>query len=126
MRNGIVFTALATALLLAGCEDGAPEQNRASVQAANPLSDQLKAMSEASRHLGLYRAVRDSGQKCKRVEQGAYQEQYKTMAMWVARCSDTGDWQVYIAPNGDVQVRHCRSAETLGLPGCRALAAQSG
>ncbi|HEX9965963.1 MAG TPA: hypothetical protein VGB04_13390 [Allosphingosinicella sp.] len=112
-------------LLLAGCEDGAPERNVTKIVAANPMSDQLKALSEPSRNLGLYRAVRDNGRRCKRVDQGAYQQQYKTMAMWTARCSDAGDYSIYIAPNGDVQVSACRDARELGLPECRMAAASA-
>ncbi len=108
------------ALLLAGCEDGAPEKDVAQVRAANPHSDQLRAMSEPSRNLGLYRAIRDSGQRCKRVESGGYQQEYRNLAMWTARCSDSGDWAVFIAPNADVQVRPCADLKTLGLPECRA------
>ena len=107
-------------LLLAGCEDGAPEKGVAAVRAANPHSDQLKAMSEPSRNLGLYRAIRDSGQRCKKVEGGGYQQEYQNLAMWTARCSDSGDWAVFIAPNADVQVRPCADLKTLGLPECRA------
>lgn len=110
-------------LLVAGCEDGAPERNVTRVVAANPMSDQLKALSEPTRNLGLYRAIRDNGRRCKRVDRGAYQQQYKTMAMWTARCSDTGDYALYIAPNGDVQVSACKDAGELGLPECTALAA---
>jgi hypothetical protein len=113
-------------LLLAGCEDGTPERNVTKVVAANPMSDQLKALSEPTRNLGLYRAIRDNGRRCKRVDQGAYQQQYKTMAMWTARCSDTGDHALYIAPNGDVQVSACKDAAELGLPECKATAAASG
>ena len=111
----------AITLCLAGCEDGAPERNVTKVAAANPHSDQLKALSEPMRHLGLYRAIRDNGRRCKRVEGAAYQQQYKTMAMWTARCSDSGDFAVYIAPNGDVQVSPCGDARTLGLPECSAV-----
>src|SRR5688572_11853096 len=107
------------ALLVAGCEDGAPERNVTKVVAANPMSDQLKALSGPTRNLGLYRAIRDNGRRCKRVDQGGYQQQYKTMAMWTARCSDTGDYALYIAPNGDVQVSACADARELGLPECR-------
>lgn len=116
MKGWATYTGLA--LLLAGCEDGAPERNVTKVQAANPHSDQLKALSEPSRYLGLYRALRDNGQRCKRVDRGAYQQQYKSMAMWTAHCTDTGDWALYIAPNGDVQVSHCRHAAELKLPRC--------
>jgi hypothetical protein len=116
-------------LLVAGCDDGAPPRNVTKVEIANPMSDQLKALSEPTRNLGLYRAIRDNGRLCKRVDQGAYQQQYKTMAMWTARCSDSGDYAVYIAPTGDVQVSHCKDAKELGLPECRmsgAPAAQPG
>ena len=116
------------AVLLAGCDDGAPNREVTQVVVANPMSDQLKALSGPTRNLGLYRAIRDNGRRCKRVDQGAYQQQYKTMAMWTARCSDTGDYSIYIAPNGDVQVSACKDARELGLPECRppAPAAQSG
>jgi hypothetical protein len=107
------------ALLLAGCDDGASNREVTQVVVANPMSDQLKALSGPTRNLGLYRAIRDNGRRCKRVDQGAYQQQYKTMAMWTARCSDTGDYSIYIAPNGDVQVSACKDAKELGLPECR-------
>jgi hypothetical protein len=106
-------------LLLAGCEDGAPERNVTQVVAANPQSDQLKALSEPTRYLGLYRALRDNNRRCKRVDRGAYQQQYKSMAMWTAHCTDSGDWALYIAPNGDVQASPCADAKELGLPECR-------
>ena len=109
----------AIGLLLGGCEDGAPERDVAKVVAANPHSDQLKTLSEPTRLLGLYRALRDNGQRCKRVDRGGYQQQYKTMAMWTAHCTDSGDWAIYIAPNGDVQVSPCRHAAELGLPQCK-------
>jgi hypothetical protein len=115
----------ACGLLLAGCEDGAAERNVTQVVAANSYSDQLKALSEPTRHLGLYRAVRDTGQRCKRVDRGAYQQQYKTMAMWTAHCTDTGDWALYIAPNGDVQASPCAHAKELGLPECAVQAGEA-
>jgi len=114
-------------LLLGACDDGAPERNLTQVVAANPHSDQLKALSEPTRHLGLYRALRDNGRRCKRVDRSEYQQQYKTMAMWTAHCTDTGDYAVYIAPNGDVQVSPCKDARELGLPECKAAgSAQTG
>ena len=113
-------TMAAFTILLAGCEDGAPERNVTQVVAANPHSDRLKALSEPTRHLGLYRALRDNGRRCKRVDRGQYQQQYKTMAMWTAHCTDTGDYALYIAPNGDVQVSACKDARELRLPECKA------
>ena len=43
------------------------------------------------------------------------------MAMWSAHCTDTGQWAIFIAPNGDVQVRPCADAAAIGVPACRAL-----
>jgi hypothetical protein len=117
MKNWALLAAIGA--LLAGCEDGTPEQNVTHLRVANPQSDQLKALSPPMRNLGLYRAIRDNGQRCKRVEAASYQQEYKTMAMWTARCSDSGDWAIYIAPTGDVQVSPCANARELGLPECR-------
>jgi hypothetical protein len=113
--------AWAILLLLAGCEDGSPEQNVASVKAANTYSDQLAAMTPLYRNLGLWRAIRDAPQRCKRVDSGAFQQAYRNMAMWSAHCTDTGQWAIFIAPNGDVQVRPCADAVAIGIPACRPL-----
>ena len=117
MRVGASLIVLG--LLAAGCEDGAPERDVKQVKAANPYSDQLKGMSELYRNLGLNRAIKDSNQRCKKVDRAAYQQEYKNLAMWTAHCTDTGDWAIFIGPNADVQVRQCRHARTLGLPECR-------
>lgn len=113
-------------LALTACEDGAPEQNVTRVKAQNPFSDQLKGMSELYRYLGLRRAIMDSGQRCKRVEAGAYQQDYKSMAMWTAHCTDSGDWAIFIAPTGDVQARRCAESAQLKLPECRVPAGKPG
>jgi hypothetical protein len=107
--------------LLSACGEGDQPQQRTTkvMRAANPISDQLKGMTEIYRYLGLRRAITDSGQRCKKVDRGAYQEDYKTMAYWTAHCTDTGDWAVFIAPNANVQVRQCRHMAGLRLPACR-------
>ena len=117
----IATPALATLLLLGACEDGSPAQNVTQVKAANPFSDELKAMYPMNRNLGLWRAIRDAPQRCKRVDSGAFQQDYKNMAMWSAHCTDTGQWAIFIAPNGDVQVRPCADAAAIGVPACRPL-----
>ena len=113
------FAGLAALAALAGCEDGAPRADRQPMKAANPVSDQLKGLNDVYRFLGLRRALVDNGQRCKRVDRGSYQQEYKTMAMWTAHCTDTGDWAIFIAPNASVQVRRCGNLERIGLPPCR-------
>jgi hypothetical protein len=109
----------AAALALGGCEDGAPEPQRKVVKPPNPTSDGLMKLTELYRFLGLRRAIVDNGQRCKKVDRGHYQQDYKNMAMWTARCTDTGEWAVFIAPVGTVQVRRCGNLATLKLPACQ-------
>ena len=121
MRGHFAFLTLS--LALAACGQPPSGGNVASVRLANPQSEQLKGMSELYRNLGLRRAIMDSGQKCKKSEGGAYQQDYKNMAMWTTHCLDSGDWAIFISPGGEVQVRPCADAKTLGLPACQRAAA---
>ncbi|HEX5181735.1 MAG TPA: hypothetical protein VFW19_01160 [Allosphingosinicella sp.] len=114
--------ALGVLLLFAGCGGSAP-QNTVHIKMANTYSDQLAAMTPLYRNLGLWRAIRDAPERCKKVDAGAFQQEYKDMALWTAHCTDTGQWMVFIAPNGDVQVRACADAATLQLPACKPLPA---
>lgn len=113
----------ALALALAACDDGAPPQNVTQIRIANPHSDQLKALSEPMQRLGLMRAIRDSGKRCRRVEAGAYQQHYQGLEMWVALCNDGRHWAVFIAPTADIQIRDCTENAQLDLPVCRPVAA---
>ncbi|MFL6858595.1 MAG: hypothetical protein ACJ8EB_11910 [Allosphingosinicella sp.] len=119
MRHGRTM-AVFLSLALAACGSGGDDAgNVTKVRAANPMSDQLKGMTPLYRDLGLYRALRDNGQRCKKAEGGAYQQEYRNLAMWTVRCTDSGDWALFIAPNGDVQARRCADAAQLKLPACR-------
>jgi hypothetical protein len=116
--------ALGVLLLLAGCGDGTTaQQNVTTMKVENAGSDRLAAMTPLYRNLGLWRAIRDAPQRCKKVDAGAFQQDYKGMAMWTAHCTDTGQWMLFIAPNDDVQVRACADAATLKLPACKPLPA---
>jgi hypothetical protein len=109
----------AAVLALAACDSGGDAPTRTkSISASNPHVEQLKSLSEFNRGMGLRRAARDTGQRCKSVESSGYQQDYKNLSMWTLRCSD-GEYAVFIAPSGDVQVRQCRHMTTLGLPECR-------
>jgi hypothetical protein len=125
--RGFALLGPALALPLAACGQGQSGGNVTQVRLTNPQSDQLKGMSELYRNLGLRRAIMDSGQKCKRSEGGAYQQEYKNSAVWTTHCIDSGDWEIFIAPGGEVQVRKCTDVVGLGLPTCqRAPAAAAG
>jgi hypothetical protein len=107
------------ALSAAACDSGPPRQARTKMVIANPFHDRLMALSDLNRSLALRRAVQDSGEACKKIDRSAFQGEHKALKMWTATCSDSGDFALFIAPNGDVQVRRCRDAQALGLPACK-------
>ncbi len=120
--NKLILCA-ASALAFAGCGESAPATDEASaVRMANPGSDRLKALSPLNQRIGLVRAIRDSGKRCRRVDALAYQQEHRQLAMWVALCNDGRHWAIFIAPNEDIQVRDCRENAQLGLPVCRPVA----
>ena len=120
--SGRALLAAASALALAGCGDGAAEETRRPTKIANPHHDQLKALPPDLQRIGVMRAIRDNGKRCQRVEATAYQEDYRNLALWVALCNDGRHWALFIAPNGDTQVRDCADARELDLPQCRPVA----
>ena len=76
------------ALTLAACSDGAPSGNVTAIEMVNPGSDRLKALSPLNQRIGMMRAIRDSGKRCRSVQAVGYQQSYRGMAMWVALCND--------------------------------------
>ena len=125
MRTALVL--LAAALALAACDQGepAPERKTTVMRAANPTSDNIKTLQPRYRHLSLWRGIRYNRGACKKVDRGAYQQEYKNMAMWTAHCTDSGDWAVFIAPDASVQAAKCADAEQLRLPACKPIPAES-
>lgn len=119
MHSKIAATALV--LALAACDGGGGGGAAKSIQVASqsPYVEKLKTLSDLNRGLALRRAIHDTGGTCKKVEQSGYQQEYKRLSMWTARCSEGEDWAIYIAANGDVQVRTCKDTAALGLPGCK-------
>ena len=114
--------AWALPLLAAGCGEEAPREPAAPTKITNPYHDELLALPDQLQRLGVMRAIRDNGRRCQRVETAAYQQDYRNMAMWVALCNDGRHWALFIAANGDTQVRECRHARQLALPQCRPIA----
>ena len=112
-------SAVALVLLLAACGEQPARDERPPTKIANPYHDQLLALPDQLQKIGVMRAIRDNGKRCQRVEAAAYQEDYGNLSMWVAMCSDGRHWALFIAPNGDTQVRDCSEARQLNLPQCR-------
>lgn len=146
-RIGSACTAALAGLVLAGCggggnggevaaqkQAGAASNEAAAESSADPASasetrianrphQQLMALGDIERRIGLIRAIRATGNRCpRRVEPNpVYQGDYEGMALWTARCDNNEQYAIFIAPNEDVQVRNCRDMAQLRLPPCREL-----
>ena len=101
-----------------GGDDGGAPSKVTSIKAQSVYVEKLRALSPQNRDLALRRAIQDSGQSCKRIASSQETGTYKNMATWTARCEGGRDWAVFIAPNGDAQVRSCKHVQQLGLPAC--------
>ena len=128
----IVLASAASALVvgLAACDGGGSAPNAADdgrgvtkMKIRNRHHERLMELSDAGRRVGLVRAIRDTRNRCpRRVEPNpVYQGEHRGMALWTARCDNNIQYAVFIAANGDVQVRRCEHMEQLGLPACREL-----
>jgi hypothetical protein len=116
-RRLLIAAVLAAPLAACGGGDRSAAGN-VHIVIANPYQDQLKALPAPMQRLGLMRAIRDNGKRCHRVEAVGAQGDYRGLAMWVALCDDGRHWAVFIAPNGDTQVRNCADAAALRIPIC--------
>lgn len=117
---------LAAALTLAGCggDRTVNQQNGADpkIRIANQYHEDLLRLTPGNQRLAMMRAIRDNRYTCQRVDNAGYQEEYSNMRMWVAVCGEEDKtFAVYLAANGDVQVRDCADAGTLSLPRCQGL-----
>ena len=116
--------------MLAGCGGPSDRANEAAaanaqeprIRIANKHHDELAALRPGLQRIAMMRAIRSSGYRCQRVDNAGYQEEYRNMRLWVADCGEEKkQFAVYIAANGDVQVRDCADSGRLSLPRCNGL-----
>ena len=125
MRRGRALVLTGSLAALATCGDEPQDRRDAQprIRIANPYHDGLVALPPDLQRLGLMRAIRDNGRRCRRVAAARFQQDYRDMRMWVALCDDGRHWSIFIAANGDTQVRPCTDHAQLDLPVCRPLQA---
>ena len=124
IRRAVVLLGFAA---LAGCGGDRTVESangaEPDIRIANRYHDDLMALTPGNQRLAMMRAIRSNGYRCQRVDNAGYQEEYRNMKMWVATCggAEQRNFAVYLAANGDVQVRNCADAGTLSLPRCNGL-----
>jgi len=116
----ISFAAAAAALLASACGEAPPQQqHRQQIQVRGAEQEQLHKLDDLNRAIGLKRAIYASGFRCQRVTQSGFVQLHGNLDMWAARCDDTGDWAIFVGPDGSAQVRPCRDMAQVKLPLCR-------
>lgn len=109
---------------LAGCGDSKDRYNvtEQRISIANEHHEELLRLTPGRQRIAMMRAIRDTGNRCQRVDNAGYQEEYRNMRMWVAVCGEESKtFALFLAANGDVQVRDCAHAGQLSLPRCEGL-----
>ena len=116
------WAALTAAAMLGGCDSGGGDTRqtpaRAPLVVANPFHDRLLQLSDLQRDAAFRGAIRSARESCDRVEASSFQQDHGNLKMWTASCRQSA-YAVFVAPNGDIQVRDCADAATLKLPACR-------
>lgn len=88
------------AVALAACgSDPAPESQPSPTQSANPAA-LVAAMPAGQRHAVLFRAIRDAGRACQRVEGAEVAPAGTPPGSWLATCDDGARWLVTLTPDG--------------------------
>lgn len=116
-------------VLLAACGEAGQEQQQAAparpITMANRYHDALLAAQELPRFATIRATIARNGPPCRTVTGAAYQENYQNMKLWVVRCASGrpsgGSYRygLFLAPDGNSQVRSCAAMPGLGLPACR-------
>lgn len=123
MRIGLLSITLASLAACGSGQNGKDAQQAASNQpqiaVRSPEQDMLHQLSDMNRNIGLKRAIQDSGLRCRRVDKSGYVQEYRSLSVWTASCSDGRDWAIFVGPDGSAQVRPCTDMKQLGLPECR-------
>ena len=97
----------------------------AAAQPAATFSARMKALTDLQRRGAIRGAIVGSGERCPKIAGVAYQQPYRNLDMWTARCNGATprerpyDYGVFLGPDGDVQVRSCADLVALKLPVCR-------
>jgi hypothetical protein len=115
-RTSTLFIVAAAAAFVAGC--GTQKSAKSDAPKEAPFSQRLRSLSAAWRNATLIRAINDSGQVCDRINASAFQQTYKGLGMWHARCHDGGNWAIFIGDKGNAQVAPCSTDVGNPVPAC--------
>lgn len=88
---------------------------------ANPINQQIAALSEPQRQTIFSRMMQREGEKCQSVSRTFFQGTSKDgAAFWNVSCAGGKDWQIMIknTAQGDIKMLDCAKLKTLGGGAC--------
>ena len=103
MSRRAARTAFAAAVLLlplAGCGSGAPRAQEAAANSSGDYVARMQALNEKERNVVLFRAIRDAGRACQRVERSTTSDPVGGKPAWIATCDDRSAWLVTLGNDG--------------------------
>lgn len=113
MRNLLVA---GLALSTAACGGANQASNGTAANAAEPVGNQVAALSEGQRDAVFIRAIRDARLECQRVQGSARVGDYRGMPVWRARCQGGGEWIIVVANDGTAQILNPAEARSVTPP----------
>jgi len=88
---------------------------------ANPINDQVAALSEAKRQGIFARMMQREGERCPSVNRTFFQGQSSDgAAFWSISCAGGKAWQIMIknSPQGDMKILECAALKSAGGSRC--------
>lgn len=94
----------ALAVLLAACQNNAPEPRNEAAAGAQSVQNELAALPEGQRNAVFIRAIRDANQDCQHVESSTLVGEHQGFPLWSARCDGGRTFTIAIGNAGEAQV----------------------
>lgn len=88
---------------------------------ANPINDQVEALSDEKRQGIFARMMQREGERCPSVSRTFFQGQSSDgAAFWTISCDGGKDWQIMIknSPQGDMKILECAALKLVGGGRC--------
>ena len=113
MRSSIIAM---TILSLAACGRGGQTSNATAANTAEPVGNQVAALSQGQRDAVFIRAIRDAGLDCQRVQGSIRVGNYRGLPVWQARCQGGGQWTIVVDNDGTAQILNASEASAVTPP----------
>jgi len=100
----------------AACGGVNQSSNGTAPHAAEPVGNQVAALSAGQRDAVFIRAIRDARLECQHVQGSFRAGEYRGMPVWQVRCQGGGEWVIVVANDGTAQILNPAEARSVTPP----------